>query len=292
LTRDASDFDELLRRHAPVAFRRARLMLGVDADAHAAVHEVFAPLRGHPERYRDTPRLTTSLYSAVTHECLNLLADPPVRARLVQANTRPRPSTRDAQRNESSLRALLFRTPETLAEIGVYYYLDELTTDEIVRVLEMPRVQVDELLGRLSLLERTRLEACPSDLILDSYAAEELAPNVAAQVEKHLGHCEICQGRRAAFNKARAEFLLMAPTFEAQQKHIEHEQPQPLPKSPPKATPSQALKAGGAAVFALLALALVVVTTLEPCTASTPTGGAKPKSTQSPPSPPPAAPVR
>jgi DNA-directed RNA polymerase specialized sigma24 family protein len=268
------DFDELYRRHAPVAFRRARLALGADADAHVIVREVFAPLHGHPSRYRGQPRLTVSLYQAVTNACLNHLADPDARARLSQVSERPSPAHAGAPRNEAALRALLFRTPPALAEIAVYYYLDELTADEITRLLELSRMQVDELLGRLSLLERTRGEGCPSDLVLDSWAAEELAPHVVAEVEKHLGHCEICQARRAGFASARAGFLLAAPTFEVQGTHV----PRTAPAHAAGRRMSSAWKTGGAAAFALLAIALVALFTLRPCDAAPaappPAGGA------------------
>lgn len=68
------------------------------------------------------------------------------------------------------------------------------------------------------MIARTRLEACPSDLLLDAWAAAELDAKVVAQLEKHLSHCSDCQQRHASFEHERAEFLEAAPNFEAQRK--------------------------------------------------------------------------
>ena len=48
------------------------------------------------------------------------------------------------------LRSLLLRMPEPLAQVAVYYYMDELTHDDISRLLDCSRRHVGDLLERLA----------------------------------------------------------------------------------------------------------------------------------------------
>ena len=139
--------------HAANAFRRALRVLGNDADAHEVVHDVFLSLFERPEQFANKSQVSTFLYSAVTHACLNHLRSRSTRSRLLaeHAATVPRPSAAHAPADQTAqVRALLERVPPPLGEVAVYYYVDELTHAEIARVLDCSRRHVGDLLQQLA----------------------------------------------------------------------------------------------------------------------------------------------
>jgi RNA polymerase sigma factor (sigma-70 family) len=162
----AAAFDALYRTHAPGAYRRARRVLGSEAEARELVHDVFVSLLERPEQFAGKSSLTTFLYSAVTHACLNRLRNHATRARLAREHAavlRPSGVPSAAPDAAIELRAALSAMPEPLAQVAVYYYLDELTHDDIARVLDCSRRHVGDLLQRLAAWARAREEdACAS----------------------------------------------------------------------------------------------------------------------------------
>jgi RNA polymerase sigma factor (sigma-70 family) len=147
-----SDFDALYRRHAPNAFRRAWRLLGNPSDATEVVHDVFLSLYERPEQYSGRSSVTTFLYSAVTHACLNRLRDHDNRQRLLSEHTSGSPPgyASASQEQAVEVRALLERMPEPLAQVAVYYYLDELSHADIARILSCSSRHVGDLLARVS----------------------------------------------------------------------------------------------------------------------------------------------
>jgi RNA polymerase sigma factor (sigma-70 family) len=153
LTLDKQRFDELYRRHAANAFRRARQLLGSDADGHEVVHDVFLSLYERPTQFEGRSGLSTFLYSAVTHACLNRIRDRSNQRRLLaqHAASLPAPSAeRLPAERAATLRRLLERLPEPLGHVAVYYYMDDLSQDEIARVVGCSRSHVGDLLERLA----------------------------------------------------------------------------------------------------------------------------------------------
>jgi RNA polymerase sigma-70 factor, ECF subfamily len=145
-------FEDLYRRHAPNAFRRARRLLANAADAHEVVHDVFLSLCERPEQYAGRSSLSTFLFSAVTHACLNRLRNEKTRRRLLEEHAPVAlPDLRSTQAQRSlELRSLLGRVPEPLAAVAVYYYLDDLSHADIARVLGCSSRHVGNLLERLT----------------------------------------------------------------------------------------------------------------------------------------------
>lgn len=142
---------DLYRAHAGHVFRRARQLLGNDADAHEVVQDVFVSLLERPEQYAGRSAFTTFLYSATTHACLNRLRNQRTRARLLEVQGGPLgegASTSPEQRAE--LLGLLRRMPEELARAAVYHHFDDLTQDEIARILTCSRRHVGNLLARVA----------------------------------------------------------------------------------------------------------------------------------------------
>jgi RNA polymerase sigma-70 factor (ECF subfamily) len=153
VSRPDAAFDALYRTHAPSAFRRARRMLGSDADAHEVVHDVFLSLLERPEQFAGKSSMTTFLYSAVTHACLNRLRNRKTQSRLLadnDARVRPGGAPAPPPDHSATLRSALSAMPDPLAQVAVYYYMDELTHEEIARVLDCSRRHVGDLLQRLS----------------------------------------------------------------------------------------------------------------------------------------------
>jgi RNA polymerase sigma-70 factor (ECF subfamily) len=152
LTRE--QLDALYRNYAPGAFRRARRLLGSEADAHELLHDVFLSLWARPGQYAEKSQLSTFLYAAVTHACLKRLRDRGNRARLSvehrQALLSVAARGQGLRADESAaLRSALERMPEPLAQLAVYCYFDELTQEEIARLMGCSRRHVVDLVQRL-----------------------------------------------------------------------------------------------------------------------------------------------
>ena len=146
------DFDALYRRHAPNAFRRALRLLGNAADAHEVVHDVFLSLYERPEQYAGRSSLSTFLYSAVTHACLNRIRNWGNRQRLLaETPASPLPGGAGTSPEQAAvLRSVLERMPEPLPQVAVYYYMDELSHAEIARILGCSSRHVGDLLERVA----------------------------------------------------------------------------------------------------------------------------------------------
>jgi len=149
------DLDDVYRRHGPAVLRRARRLLGSDAEAEEALQEVFVSLAARPEQFAGRSAMTTFLYSATTHLCLNRLRDQRRRRALLGQRApgsggSPKGQLRgdsDAERL-SILRQLLARMPAELAAPAVHHFMDEMTHDEIAEVLGCSRRHVGDLIAR------------------------------------------------------------------------------------------------------------------------------------------------
>ncbi len=149
--------DELYKRYAPQAYRRARRVLGNDAEAHEVVQDVFVSLLEKPEQYKGMSQLTTFMYSVVTHACLNRMRNQRNRLRLVRESLPTLGETTDRTLTPETrmvLRSVLSRLPEELAAAAVYYHLDGMTHDEIARVMQCSPRHVGDVLQRLSAWSR------------------------------------------------------------------------------------------------------------------------------------------
>lgn len=127
-------------------------MLGNSADAHEVVHDVFLSLYERPEQYAGKSSLNTFLYSAITHACLNRLRNGGNRRRLLEETQRiPHPEMLAASPEQAAvLRSVLEQMPEPLAQVSVYYYLDELSHADIARIMGCSSRHVGDLLERVA----------------------------------------------------------------------------------------------------------------------------------------------
>ncbi len=149
---DVTRLDAVYRAHSGHVFRRARRLLGSDAEAHEVVQDVFLSLLERPEQYAGRAKLTTFLYSVTTHACLNRIRNHAQRTRLLQDQMPDREpeDTRLIPDQRLELHALLRRMPEPLAQAAVYYYADDLSHEDIARILQCSRRHVGDLLARVT----------------------------------------------------------------------------------------------------------------------------------------------
>jgi RNA polymerase sigma factor (sigma-70 family) len=139
-------------------------MLPSDADAEEVVHDVFLTLFQRPEQYARAGQINTYLYGAVTHACLNRLRNQRNRDRLAREHQQflgfdKDPGTRPEWAID--MRDALERMPEHLAEVAVYYYLDDLSYRDIARVLGCSHRHVGDLLDQVARwAEQQEREVC------------------------------------------------------------------------------------------------------------------------------------
>ena len=137
---EATTAAELYRVYGALVLRRARGMLADEQAARDAAHDVFVKVLSALPEFRAEASPVTWLYRATTNHCLNLL-----RARL----RRPEHLTGEDEEPQAvegvsmderlTLVAVLGRVPESLREIGVYYYLDQMSHEEIAQLLGLSR---------------------------------------------------------------------------------------------------------------------------------------------------------
>jgi RNA polymerase sigma-70 factor, ECF subfamily len=150
MTAEVSAVEALYRSHGDVVLRRARTLLGSEADAREALQDVFAELLRTPLALRVPGSVVGWLYQATTHLCLNQLRNRRTGLRLLDRHFAPAQPSTEAPRGEAlvAVRQLLARLPEQLAAVVVYHHLDGMTHEEISMVLGCSRRQVGYLLER------------------------------------------------------------------------------------------------------------------------------------------------
>jgi len=150
-----SPLEAAYRSHGPVVQRRARSILGNDADAREVVQDLFTSLLARPEQFSGQGSLMAFLYRATTNLCLNRLRNARNRLRLLDERGPPEKSQSPQAENRAVLRQALARLPEEQAQAVLYYYLDEMSQNEIAALLGCSRRHVGNLLERA----RARLAA-------------------------------------------------------------------------------------------------------------------------------------
>jgi RNA polymerase sigma-70 factor (ECF subfamily) len=150
-----AEVERLYREHGDLVLRRARRILGSEPDAQEVLQELFMSFVQRPEQLEGRTSVTGWLYAATTHLCLNTLRNRRTRARLLAAQ--PVAAAAGA-RSETALTAqqLLAQLPDELAQIAVYYYLDEMTHEEIAELIGCSRRHVGNLLQRVN----ERMQVC------------------------------------------------------------------------------------------------------------------------------------
>jgi RNA polymerase sigma factor (sigma-70 family) len=158
---DRDGVERLYRAHGHVVLRRARLLLGSDADAQEVLHDVFAALLRSPESLRSVASTVSWLYGATTHRCLNVLRGRRAGASALERHLTPLAADPGCARADAlaEVRTLLALLPGDEGAALVYHHLDGMTYDEIAEQLGCSRRKVGYLLERAQgIVERARAE--------------------------------------------------------------------------------------------------------------------------------------
>jgi len=160
LSLDRADVERLYRANGHAVLRRARLLLGNEADTQEALQEVFAALLRSPGEVRDPGAVVAWLYRATTHHCLNVLRRRRTGARLAAVAPAEPSATNGRGQALAEVRSLLATLPEEEGAAVVYHHLDGLTYEEVAGQLGCSRRKVAYLLERAHglLAEREREE--------------------------------------------------------------------------------------------------------------------------------------
>jgi RNA polymerase sigma factor (sigma-70 family) len=152
---------EVYARHAASVYRRALFLLGDEADAKEVLQDVFVSLLERPGQYDQRSQLSTFLYGMTTHACLNRLRNRRNRARLLHEHADAWPAAPAlAPDLLVRVRDTLKRLPPPLAEVAVYYFVDELSLEEIAEILGCSRKRVRRLVEQLADWGREQEAAC------------------------------------------------------------------------------------------------------------------------------------
>lgn len=158
---DELDVEALYRRYGHSVLRRARQILGSDADAHDVLQEVFANLVARPAQFDGRSAPSTFLYAVTTHACLARLRDHRNRVRLIDEQVRPWASDVDPRALDAGLaiRAVLAQLRADEAQAAIYYHLDGMTHSEIAELLACSPRHIGNLLARVAARLAARQEA-------------------------------------------------------------------------------------------------------------------------------------
>jgi RNA polymerase sigma-70 factor, ECF subfamily len=130
----------IYERYAPVVYRRAKSLLGNDADAWDAVQDVFHRILEAGARFRGEARPMTYIYRVTTNTCLNL-----IRARSVRESSPSAAASRPIELAVTSveagdfIRSLLESLDGCAASIAILHFVDGLTQEEISDVVGQER---------------------------------------------------------------------------------------------------------------------------------------------------------
>jgi len=140
----------LYRVYGPLVLRRARGMLGDEQAARDAAHDVFVKVISALSEFRAEASPVTWLYRTTTNHCLNVLRSRLRRPEVFSADEASDPVSGEAGVSVDerlTLGAVLARVPESLREIAVYYYLDQLSHEEIAQLMGLSRRTVGNRLA-------------------------------------------------------------------------------------------------------------------------------------------------
>jgi RNA polymerase sigma-70 factor (ECF subfamily) len=154
---DSLFLEDLYKRYSRSVFRRASALLGDRDSAKDVMQEVF--LRAFEARAEFTAAASPLawLYRVTTNNCLNRLRDARRRRTILGRNFVAEASgvtpTADAA---LTVRALLGNLPEEVQEIAIYYFVDQMSQEEIATLLAMPRRTIGYRLEQFRALARAQ----------------------------------------------------------------------------------------------------------------------------------------
>jgi RNA polymerase sigma factor (sigma-70 family) len=131
--------EDLYKRYSRVVYRRARELLGDDDAARDAVQEVFVRVIKAGGKVPAEPSPTAWLYRVTTNLCLNRLRDRNRHGALLAQKYVKRDEVNPTGETRAMVATILGRMPEEVQDIAIYFFVDELTYDEIARLVGVSR---------------------------------------------------------------------------------------------------------------------------------------------------------
>ena len=132
--------DEVFREYGPMVLRRARAILGDEQMARDAMQDVFEKALRSVAGFRGDASPVTWLYRITTNHCLNVLRDSGRRAELMRQHVEPRENVRAPEAEKLAiLRSALRQVPEDLRATAIYYYVDQMSQQEIADIMGVGR---------------------------------------------------------------------------------------------------------------------------------------------------------
>jgi RNA polymerase sigma-70 factor (ECF subfamily) len=148
-----AEIEELYRRYGALVRRRARSILGDEHEAQDAMQEVFVRVIAAMGEFRGQSQPSTWLYRITTNLCLNRIRDSRRRRdRLAEAAEDGRepmaPAPGPTPEARTALRAVLAHVDDELAQVAVFYYVDDMDQAEIAAILGVSRRTIGYRLDR------------------------------------------------------------------------------------------------------------------------------------------------
>jgi RNA polymerase sigma-70 factor (ECF subfamily) len=156
---DSLFLEQLYRTYSRSVFRRASALMG-DRDAGQDVmQEVFLRVFRARAEFDAAASPLAWLYRITTNICLNRLRDSGRRRDILDRARAPgEPSTEGngdgAVEAALTVRALLGHVPEEVQEIAIYYFVDQMSQEEIATLLAIPRRTIAYRIERFRSLTR------------------------------------------------------------------------------------------------------------------------------------------
>ncbi len=139
--------DTLYTRHGRAVYRRARELLGDNEAANDVAQEVFIRVirTGRPIPLEPTP--SAWLYRITTNLCLNRMRDGNRRATLLSERYPAVGNVQPTAEVRVIVASMLCDLPPDVQEVVVYFFVDELSYDEIARLTGLSRRTVGNRLA-------------------------------------------------------------------------------------------------------------------------------------------------
>jgi len=151
-TINRAEIEELYRKYGALVRRRARSILGDETEAQDAMQEVFVRVIAAMGEFRGQSQPSTWLYRITTNLCLNRIRDSRRRReRLAEAAEDGQnlvPASAPGPEARTTLRGVLARVDDDLAQVAIFYYVDDMDQAEIAAVLGVSRRTIGYRLDR------------------------------------------------------------------------------------------------------------------------------------------------
>lgn len=146
-------FGEAYERYGRSVFRRAVYLLGNEDAAKDATQEVFLRAMRAGDRGSFEASPMAWLYRVTTNLCLNKLRDRSRRSAILSA-WKPAELVDSGAEAKVLVQRILAQVPEDLQDVAIYYYVDELSHEEIAEIIGVSRRTVGNRLASFHALAR------------------------------------------------------------------------------------------------------------------------------------------